>query len=52
MAALINDINISYGVSIGVIDLRTLALLAIRAVTEDLTVKSDQLRTLRGFLYA
>ena len=52
MAALIDDVYVSYGISIGVIDLRTLALLAIRAVTENVTVQSDQLRTLRGFLYA
>ena len=52
MAALIDDVYVSYDISIGVIDLRTLALLAIRAVTENVTVQSDQLRTLRGFLYA
>lgn len=51
MATLINDIFDTFNINIGVIDIRTLASLAIRAVTEDLTVRSDQIRTLRGFLH-
>ena len=51
MSTLIDDVFQAFNISIGVIDLRTLTLLAIRAVTEKLTVQSDQLRTLRGFLY-
>ena len=50
LSSLIDDVFQTFNISIGVIDLVTLALLAIRAVTEDLTVQSDQLRTLRGFL--
>ena len=51
MASLIDNIFDSFNINIGVIDLRTLVSLAILAVTEDLTVQSDQLRTLRGFLH-
>ena len=50
MSLLIDDVFQAFNISIGVIDLGTLVLLAIRAVTEDLTVQSEQLRTLRGFL--
>ena len=50
-SSLIDDVFKAFNISIGVIDLRTLALLAIRAVTEELTVQANQLRTLRGFLY-
>ena len=51
MSTLIDDVFETFNISIGVIDLRTLALLAIRSVTEKLTVQSDQLVTLRGFLH-
>ena len=51
MSSLIDDVFRAFNISIGVIDLRTLALLAIRAVTEDLTVQSEQIRNLRGFLH-
>lgn len=51
MSSLIDDVFRAFNISIGVIDLGTLALLAIRAVTEDLTVQSEQLRNLRGFLH-
>ena len=51
LSLLIDDVFYAFKISIGVIDLGTLALLAIRAVTEDLTVQSDQLSTLRGFLH-
>ena len=51
MSLLIDDVFWAFNISIGVIDLGTLALLAIRSVTEELTVQSEQLRTLRGFLH-
>ena len=51
MATLIDDIFDAFNLNIGVIDLHTLASLAIRAVTEDVTIQPDQLRTLRGFLH-
>ena len=51
MSSLIDDVFKAFGVRIGVIDLPTLALLSIRAVTEKLTVQADQFRTLRGFLH-
>ena len=51
MSSLIDDVFEAFNIRIGVIDLPTLVLLAIRAVTERLTVQSDQLRTLRGFLH-
>ena len=50
MATLIDDIHVTFGISIGVLDLRTLALLAIRSVTESLSVDENQLAYLRGFL--
>ena len=51
MSSLIDDVFEAFNIRIGVIDLRTLSLLAIRAVTEKVTVQPDQLRTLRGFLH-
>ena len=51
MATLIDDIFDTFNINIGVVDLRTLASLAIRAVTEDITIQDVQLRTLRGFLH-
>ena len=51
MATLIDDIFDTFNFNIGVIDLRTLASLAILAVTEDVTIQPGQLRTLRGFLH-
>ena len=51
MATLIDDIFDTFNINIGVIDLRTLASLAMRAVTEHMTIHPDQLRTLRGFLH-
>ena len=52
MSLLIDDVFKAFNIRIGVIDLRTLSLLAIRAVTEEITVQADQLRTLRGYLHA
>ena len=51
MSSLIDDVFEAFDIRIGVMDLPTLALLAIRAVTERLMVDADQLRALRGFLY-
>ena len=51
MASLIEDVFQAFNISIGVIDLHTLSLLAIRDVTEKLTIQSEQLRTLRGFMH-
>ena len=51
MSSLIDDVFQAFNISIGVIDLRTLALLAIRAVTEEMALQADQVRTLRGFLH-
>ena len=50
MSMLIDDVFRAFGISIGVIDLRTLALLAMRSVTENLTIQHSQLGSLRGFL--
>ncbi len=50
MSLLIDDIYSAYSVSIGVIDFRTLGLLAIRCATQGLTIDPQQLGSLRGFL--
>jgi hypothetical protein len=50
MSSLIDDIYGAFGIRIGVIDLRTLGLLAIRAVIDNLTIKHEQIGELRGFL--
>jgi hypothetical protein len=50
MGSLIDDIYGAFKIRIGVIDLATLALLAIRAVADKVTIDPDQLGTLRGFL--
>ena len=51
MSSLIDDIYSAFSIKIGVIDLGTLALLALRAVTENLTIKDEQIGELRGFLH-
>ena len=51
MSTLIDDIYSAFSIKIGVIDLGTLALLAIRAVTNNLTIEHKQLGELRGFLH-
>ena len=51
MSSLIDDIDSAFGIRIGVIDLGTLALLAIRAATDNLTIDSTQLGGLQGFLH-
>jgi hypothetical protein len=50
MSTLIDDIFSTYEISIGVIDLRVLTTLAIKAVCEEITIDSNQLIRLRGFL--
>jgi len=51
MSSLIDDIYGTFGIRIGVIDLGTLVLLAIRAATDNLTIDGTQLGGLRGFLH-
>ena len=51
MSSLIDDIYVAFDIRIGVIDFFALTLLVIRAVTENLTILPDQLRTLKGFLH-
>ena len=51
MASLIEDIFLAFKIRIGVIDLGTLALLAIRAATQDVTIDKEQLIELKGFLH-
>lgn len=51
MASLIEDIHAAYGIRIGVIDLGSLANLAIRSATQGVTIDAAQLMQLKGFLY-
>ena len=50
MSTLIDDIHASFGLKIGVLDLRTLGLLAMRAVTSSVSIDEGQLSHLKGFL--
>ncbi|WP_170401495.1 hypothetical protein [Ruegeria arenilitoris] len=50
MSMLIDDVHAAFGFKIGVLDLQTLALLAIKSVTEGISVKEEQLSHLKGFL--
>lgn len=50
MSNLIDDVFNAFGLRLGVIDLPTLAHLALRAVRDNVTVDADQLSKLRGFL--
>jgi hypothetical protein len=50
MSNLIDDVFKAFGLRLGVIDLTTLAHLALRAVREGLTIDAGQLSQLRGFL--
>ncbi len=50
LSTLIDDIHITFGIKIGVIDLRTLGLLAMRAVREAISIDAVQLSGLKGFL--
>jgi hypothetical protein len=46
----LDDIFQTYGLSIGVIDLRSLVMIAARTLVEGVTISPRQLCTLRGFL--
>ncbi len=50
MSNLIDDVFKAFSLSLGVIDLRTLAHLALRAIREGVTIDGKQLSQLRGFL--
>ncbi len=50
MSNLIDDVFAAYGLRLGVIDLTTLAHLALRAISEGVTIDGTQLSQLRGFL--
>ncbi|MGP6191606.1 MAG: hypothetical protein ACLPSH_16385 [Vulcanimicrobiaceae bacterium] len=50
MSMLIDNILTTYGLRIGVIQLRSLAALAMRAITDEVTVDPMQLSNLCGFL--
>lgn len=50
LSALIDDIHIAYNLKIGVLDLRTLTFLAMRAVTQSMSIDERMLSHLKGFL--
>lgn len=50
MSTLIDDIHTTFGFNIGALDLRTLGLLAMRAVTEAVSIDEGQLSHLKGYL--
>ena len=50
MSNLIDDVFKAFGLRLGVIDLTTLAYLALRAVRDGVTIDAGQLSQLRGFL--
>lgn len=50
MSNLIDDIYNTYNLNLGVIDLTTLAHLALCAIRDEVTIHADQLSHLRGFL--
>lgn len=50
MSNLIDDVFKTFGLRVGVIDLRTLGYLALRAVRDGVTIDAEQLSQLRGFL--
>ena len=50
MSNLIDDVFKTFGLRLGVIDLRTLGHLALRAVRDGVTIDAEQLSQLRGFL--
>lgn len=49
MSTLIDDIHTTFGFNIGVLDLRTLGLLAMRTVTEAVSIDEEQLSHLKGY---
>ena len=50
MSMLIDDVYAAFGFRIGVLDLHTLAYVAIKAVTESVSIDEKQLSHLKGFL--
>lgn len=50
MSNLIDDVFSAYGLRLGVIDLTSLAFLALRAISDGVTIDPAQLSQLRGFL--
>lgn len=50
MSNLIDDVFAAYGLRLGVLDLTSLAHLALRSISEGVTIDGDQLSQLRGFL--
>jgi len=50
MSNLIDNVYSAFGISLGVIDLRSLAYLAARCVKDSVTLDAGQLAQLRGFL--
>ena len=50
LASLIEDVHRTFGFNIGVLDLQTLVALAMRSVTDSVSIDEEQLSTLRGFL--
>jgi hypothetical protein len=51
MSTLIDDVYTTFGFKIGVLDLQSLAHLAIKSVTESVSVDEEQLSHLKGFLH-
>ncbi len=50
MSNLIDDVFAAYGLRLGVLDLTSLAHMALQSVTEGVTIEPEQLLQLRGFL--
>ena len=50
MSMLIDDVYAAFGFRIGVLDLHTLAYVAIKAITESVSIDEKQLSHLKGFL--
>lgn len=50
MSMLIDDVHATFKFKIGVLDLKTLAFLALKAVVEDVSIDEVQLAELKGFL--
>jgi hypothetical protein len=50
MSNLIDNVYLAFGISLGVIDLSSLAYLAARSIQDNVTIDAGQLSHLRGFL--
>jgi hypothetical protein len=50
MSNLIDDVFGAYGLRLGVLDLKSLAHLALRSIKDGVTIEAEQLSQLRGFL--